>query len=820
MKHISNLILCTIIGSLAANAEINWKMHPTFEEEVSHVVETPGYVYFTSRNMAENVYNDTYFSLFRYDKAGDEILPMSTDNLLRCNLIYDIIFNANKGYLAVLDKDFNIELLHNNGTVTHIPFYSMTSLSYPKTVNGMTIDPSHDRLYLATDFGYVAVNDKKGEIAESRIYGEPLNAFARVGDTYLMIHDSMIKYADANSQRMNLEDYNNFYINGIPESLYPISDKLCLLKYNNGSKSNIKLLFVENGEIKAEDYLEGPIYNIEYNTNGLTIATGDRLYQVAPAGNLNHITRPADFLYIPASSDNMTEVWFGDKRKGLASVKLSGESWTVTRNYMLPNAPAVFAATSFAQHPSKGLLVLTHGYTPATFQLSQGVTMELSGYDNGRWTNYAPAYTLPERTSISHMTNGMAVDPDNPNLVYITSVHNGIIRLNLNDPTDIIQMTRANDENKKYDSFVELLPVSPVLPGFANFSPPYFDNKGNMWMVHPDFDDSDNPNPHLFCWLAEDRRATTSAANARLPKEVEVEYRVNHNNSAYVVPLKKTGNGLLVYVPYQYDETLLLVDTNGTPHDTSDDKVYSENNFYDADGNKVEVRQAKFVWEDPYTGYVWVGHLNGLFYFIPSQVVAGDFHVNRVKVSRNDGTNLADYLLEGVTVNGMTSDSEGRKWFATSGAGIICTSSDGREIIMEFNTANSPLPDDAVYGIGYNPKSNSLMISTAGGLAEYSLPASETGSGKTDVRVYPNPVRPGFQNYVTITDIPEGALIKIVDSGGNLVKELGTMSGFEIQWDLSDSSFKRVRSGVYYILASPSSEGSSFSKVGKILVVS
>ena len=194
--------------------------------------------------------------------------------------------------------------------------------------------------------------------------------------------------------------------------------------------------------------------------------------------------------------------------------------------------------------------------------------------------------------------------------------------------------------------------------------------------------------------------------------------------------------------------------------------------------------------------------------------------MTRVKVARNDGTNLADYLLNDVSVNRIAIDGNGRKWFATSGAGVVCTSSDGRTIEEEITSADTPLPDDIVYGLAYIPDTNSMMFSTHMGMAEYFLSAGGSGGeGATEARAYPNPVRPDYFGYVTIDNIPDGSLVKIVDSRGNLVKELGYVSG-ETKWDVTDLSFRRVGSGVYYILTSGDANSSAATAtVGKILVV-
>ena len=813
------LIMLTLSWCFPMMADANWKKHPTFDEKVTHVMETSRYVYFTSANIEPTLPNSS-LSLFRFDKEGEEIINLSTDNLLSGNLIKDVVYNPEKGYLFVLYNDGDIDLIYNDGATTRIPYYAMASTTNSKKVNGITIDPSHDRVYLATDFGYVAINDKKNEIAESRIYGETLGSFGRMGDYYVMIHNGLIKFVREDAPRFDISDFRAMSSQGYHKALYPVGDNICVVLYTDGQKDLMKWFSFIGGSYEFFTPIEGPFYNFDYTDKGLIVTAHDKIYQINAEGEVTSINIPADFRGNSIVSDNLSEFWCGVKRKGLASIKNMGDEWSLTRDYMMPNAPAVSFATSFVQHPQKGLLMLNYGYNPPTYNLSQSVPLQLSSHLSGRWQNHSPAYTNPSRTNICNMSNGIAIDPERPELVYVTSLQGGLIRLNLNDPTDIIHMSRANDNDAGNDGFIPLLPTPDKVSGYANFSAPRFDADGNMWMNYTNWNDPDKPNPHLYCWLAEDRKATTNASNAVLPKLVEINSNVDYDNRAYVVPLLKTGKGLLLHVGYLYEESLILLDTNNTPTNTSDDKVYRFNDFYDTDGNSVEVRSIRFAWEDPTTGYVWLGHRNGLCYFLPSQVLAGNYEVNRVKVSRNDGTNLADYLLEGVTVNNMTADSQGRKWFATNGGGVICTTADAREIVMEFNSSNSPLPSDAVFGITYDSAANSILFSTSEGIAEYFLPMDSQTTETSDIRAYPNPVRPEFSSYVTITDIPEGSLVKIVDATGNLVKDLGRMSGFEILWDISDTSSSRVKSGVYYILVSPGNEYSSFSKVGKILVIS
>ena len=820
MKKLFNLILFLTLSVCGFAADASWKVHPIFDEKVSHIVETPGYVYFTSMNMEENPTNDIYSSLFRYDKKGDELMPLSASNILNGNNVRNMIYNPGKGYLAVLYHDYNIDLLNNDGTVANIPVYEKTNLSYSKEVNSMAVDAGKDRLYMATDFGYVAINDKKLEIAESRIYGKPLQAFCRLGDYYLAIQEDELLKAPVASPRLSLSDYQKVVEFSDPAFLYPLSETVCLLVTGKQDNRYVKKLSLEGDEIKIADQINGYFHNITNTANGVVFATATHLHKFDAEGNLTSIERPENYRNCAAVSDNFIEVWSAEKRKGLCSIKLSGDQWNLTRNWMLPNAPSTFVSTSFANHPDQGLLVLNYGYTPVTFSLYNFSPLLLSSYKQGRWQNLAPAYTNPDRTSLLVSPNGIVVDPDNNNYVYITSYHNGFARLNLKNPLDIIHISYANDGDNNNSGYVVQDPNPSTMSGYWNTTAPFFDNSGNLWIGFVNWDKQDDPKPYYWCWPASDRKATTTADNIVMPKVVAFDYTTPVANSIMSIPLSKTGKGMLVYANFDGTTRMALLNYNGTPSDPDDDTVYPMTEFYDSDGNALSLGRIRYLWEDPSTGYVWICHSEGVCYFVPSQVVNGNYQFYRVKVARNDGTNLADYLLDSVEVNQITTDGDGRKWFSTSGGGVVCTTSDGREILEEFTKANSMLPSDIVYGIGYDKASNSLMISTEKGYVEYFLPSVTTQTGKADVKAYPNPVRPEYSGYVTITDIPQGSLVKITDVAGNLVKDLGIMSGFEMLWDISDSNFNRVRSGVYHIMVSPANENSSYKGVGKILVVS
>ena len=107
------------------------------------------------------------------------------------------------------------------------------------------------------------------------------------------------------------------------------------------------------------------------------------------------------------------------------------------------------------------------------------------------------------------------------------------------------------------------------------------------------------------------------------------------------------------------------------------------------------------------------------------------------------------------------------------GGGLVCTSSDGREIIYQLTTENSFIPHDNVYAVCCIPSTNSVLISTEGGMAEFFPAGSASGADLDSVKAYPNPVRPDYLGWITVEGLTEGAVVKIMDSMGGLVKELG-----------------------------------------------
>ena len=169
------------------------------------------------------------------------------------------------------------------------------------------------------------------------------------------------------------------------------------------------------------------------------------------------------------------------------------------------------------------------------------------------------------------------------------------------------------------------------------------------------------------------------------------------------------------------------------------------------------------------------------------------------KVPRNDGTNLADYLLSNVETRCIAVDGGNRKWIATSN-GVFLISDDCNTQVEHFTTDNSPLPSNEIESVAVDGRTGRVYIGTAVGLCSYMSDASEPAETMTkdNVYAYPNPVRPDYNGLVTVTGLTLNADVKIVTTNGTMVAE-GRSNGGTFTWDATDQKGRRVASGVYMV---------------------
>lgn len=818
-----NIFSAICLGAVAASASAEvrgeWTIYPTFGAEPRAVVATPSKIYSLMQaepyepKYAEYITRDLF--LFAYDKQADEMIGYSKTNYLSDDIISCIQYNPIQKYLFIGYANGNIDLLYDDNSVVNIPTLKQASVNTAKTINSVTFDRERNRAYVATAFGFLTIDGENGKVLDSRIYNKSLKAAGRVGDKFIVFDDNNAFWVNDGDKAFSFSDFRVIPDLAKPNFLAPLDGNkfgclandainVCTI---DGNSLNVERISVVNPAncVNARD---GYMYSNNYQSRLLRLD--------GSMADYNYIPNAPESRYNIHSSWDGKEFWAMSAFAGLSSLDYNPQTyeWTYTRKSIYPNAPTPYRTSPLTYSPKYGIIANNHGINRQFTGYQVDNPVVTCALENGVWTQYGYPYTKPEWQYTSSNPSGASIDPDNPDVIYYGSYTAGIQRKNLADINDMLILSHPADKSASLPQFQKIAETCTWAgPFLCSFSQPMFDAQGYMYSNF--FGGTSNNSIKIYVWTPEDRKAK----NFKKYTILEIpDFKLENTNM--LLPLKQTKNTLIVSTGH-FDNRIIVYDTNGTPTNAADDRKVVISSLIDQDGNKIELNYLVSLFEDPSTGYVWAGTLNGLFYFNPKQVLQGNTRVYRVKVARDDGTNLADYLLNNIPVSAICQDGAGRKWFGTGGGGLVCTSADGRTIEGEVNSSNSDIPSDLIYAMEYNAKNNSIVVSTSKGIGEYHISggASSSADEGKKAHIYPNPVRPDYLGWVTIDNVPDGGIVKIVDAAGNLVKELGPVESGMVRWDVTNLEMKRVKSGVYNVFASPGQDSAANTVTGKILVV-
>ena len=204
--------------------------------------------------------------------------------------------------------------------------------------------------------------------------------------------------------------------------------------------------------------------------------------------------------------------------------------------------------------------------------------------------------------------------------------------------------------------------------------------------------------------------------------------------------------------------------------------------------------------EEDLDGEVWVGTAAGLsiFYNPASIFTDGNFDSEQILIQQEGNTQI---LLETEAINCIEIDGSNRKWIGTKSSGVYLLSDDGLREVYHFTEENSPLPSNTVYDIGINHSNGEVFFATENGVVGFFSTATNFDKEMSNVRVFPNPVRPDYDGNITIDGLAYDTSVKITDIQGNILFETESEGGRAV-WNglLSDGS--RPATGVYLVYVS------------------
>lgn len=766
-KTISLLIAALAFVHASAS---NWQVVPSFlGSKTQNVVD-----------MGDEVYYLVSGSLYRFDKSTKENESLNRANYLNDVVISNIYYNDYRGYLMVVYDNSNIDIITSEGDIINLPEIKAASLTQSKTINDVNFTPE-GRVYLATDFGYVVLNDKKWEVLESRIFGQKVNSVAEVGDYMLVSQGTDLRYGKVGKHYETIGSMPKVTgkVSNDGGRLRTLTDSKLLIC--TGWTYTVNVSVNEAGEVVANIAESQPC-----KTDNL---------QATPSGYLLNCFSNNCYLTLDATGSNFTKV---DAENQMYSAYKGGDGtlWAVgdnglhqatdNANFYKPTALSFVTPFHLTYNNAQRLLYVT----------STGSNAFISAQNLPTGVNTFDGITVKDVTPTPTIENGGSFYPvfsaSEENTYFMGNWWNGIHKV-----TGGKVVNNYNWENSPMEHALGGYYCSPIIA---------LDKAGNLWAAQ-----SSAPAGKSIFVLPQAKQAQKAVTASDW---ITVNVPGASPSKFSVLTMLRSSN-VKVFSDGTFGGSLFFINDGGTPSANPTTKSYSSGSLFDQDGNIVNWNNIYTLTEDQ-NGNVWMGTNDGVLVFNPADAFKSDFRLHHIKVPRNDGTNLADYLLNGIAVSHIAVDASNRKWICTNGSGLFLVSADGTTVISQFNTDNSPLLSDVVYRVCPDPYSNAVYVTTSNGMMIYRTNSTPGENSFSNVVAYPNPVRPDYYGLITITGLMENSLVKIADASGNVVKQLKSVGG-ECTWDGTVDGAERVKSGVYFVFASQA-DGSE-AAVTKILIV-
>ncbi len=758
--------------SVAQSYVGSWELYPNYGEP-SRVIETPDYVYTLAGT-----------SLCGYDKATDEVIALNSANRLNGNKVTNIWYDPESKYLFVVYEDYDIDLVFDDGRVVNVPDLRDAAITASKTVNDVGF--ANGKAFVGTDSGMLIVDASHGAIVESCLWGKQITRIAATARNIVLwvgwYADNEMYYASQTGSHHNFD----VSFKKVNYGFYP-STGLTRLGTDKVLATHVSAAYVFDfsGSIVARSTLMTgktiALGNTQPTRNGLMIAMGQTLAYVAADGTVTEKTVAAANGQKAADwSGTGATVWLADA-SGYGCYDTAASAYTISK--VKPRGTSGSNVGRIIQHP------LTGNFYMSTMEVCQNSSLLNLSY---LVQSYIDVYNVSTRqfeacptSALMKSLSGFGIHPSEPDKVFAGFFDKYGRFINYKDGTFV-----------NYDA-------SNTGLAKCSFTSMYVDSYGNLWLC-----DKNGSIVKALKGSWEDSNVKASGwSTYAIPG-----LTMNHStrmivNEAKGVLVVTGGNGIAV----------IRMPANEAPLTTGIKSVHIDCSV-DADGATLGTWDIPTMAIDK-NGWIWLGYESGVF-VIPdvSLVFNSGFAPVRPKVPRNDGTNLADYLLDQVEVASIAVDENNQKWIGTIGSGLYRVSADGTEILEHFTIDNCDIPSNDVLAVCPDSNSNDIYVGTPEGLAVYHSTTSPAAEDYKNVYAYPNPVTPDYTGYITIAGLKADSLVKIADASGNPVYETRSDGGMAV-WNGCDSSGRRVRSGIYFVFASETGEGAGEAAVTKIVVV-
>lgn len=741
------LLLSTLLTA-AQTAVGSWRSHLAYHNATQCAV-AGGKVYVLSDG-----------SLYSYSPDDEFVETYDKATILSDQGIRHIAVDDASGILVIVYNNANIDLLHPDGSVNNITDFAGKATLDP-IVNDLRIADGH--AYLATNFGLTILHIKRGEFVNTYQLNKTTHSSLQLGDIiYAATADGLYcgHITDNLLDGTNWQQLNT----GTYTQLASLDGQLVALQTD-------KSVYRIAPDGQATLLRKGP-FSFVHTTRGILFAGNhvnvfaydalDRFTLLALDGTIAHLTTDG------------TTYWAARGAKGLAGYRYDAGSKTAQPvvEDIIPNSP-IRNHCQYLSFVGDDRLLIAGGclnYFDNTF--FDGTLMM---YEEGTWTSFQEE-GIAQQTGV-HYKNMTSIvqDPKDASHHYASSFGQGIYEFR-----DMQLVAHYTDKNSLLESAV------PASNRYTRISRLQYDRDGNLWIANAD-----------------------GGGNVKSPLkllkpdgEMIPLYYKQLESLPTITEVLFDSRGWVWVVSMRYDVRLFCIDLGGTPYNTADDRVRTfTEKFTDQDGQSAEVYYINDIAED-LNGDLWVLTDRGPYVlYNPSDAFDDNYHFTKIKVPRNDGTNYADYLLDGVYTTCLTIDDANRKWIGTLNNGLYLITGDGLETVQHLTKDNSPLPSNTIESLALHHPTGELYIGTDKGLVSYTTDATRAATeyAPDKVYAYPNPVAPDYDGPITVVGLKANSHVKITNTAGRLVAQ-GTSLGGSFTWNGRTPQGQRVATGIYYVL--------------------
>ena len=722
-----------------------WQVYPSYTQATKNIV------------VGSRIYSLCDGNLLAYDTEDTEVAMYDCLHNLNGVHVNHMTYSEAARRIMLVYDDTNIDLLDANDNVQNLSALRDKPL-LNKEVAALCVEGK--TAFLATGFGFIEVDMEEGTFGNTYQLGLSVKCIAvSPEDVFLGTAEGI--YTCSRAQNMHQKsnwhqmDKNNW------QSLAWFDSHLVGLCWGN-----VYIINLDGGYNTKISNAYARV--LKHSGDHLLWLSDNSLSYCTSLSSITHIPCENAWLDVSVAKDVF---WVSEGSKGLKSYKVDDGVLVTHSGPIQPNSPArdLFYRMSWVGDRllvAGGINTVEAIYNPATAMY----------YENGTWTNFEEMAAPEGYTNFRlHNTTNLVQDPNDANH-HFASIH----RIGLCEYRDGKCVRLYNCDNSPLAS---ILPNIDLYYNYVSCAGLQYDGEGNLWMLNSETD--------TIVRVMRPNGRWTGLYYSEIAGASLCDDYLFHSSGLIFLNSRRTDKA-----------GFFCFDTNGTLDNPRDDRHILRTTITNQDGTIYGQDEFYCMTED-FDARIWCGTSKGLFVINHAEDFFDDgFQYEQVKIPRNDGSGLADYLLSGVSISCIAVDGANRKWVGTNGSGLYLLSADGTEMIHHFQAADSPLLDDNVLSIAINPTTGLVMIGCEKGLCSYVSDATEAEEElrEDNVLAFPNPVTPDYTGPIVVRGLTMDAEVKILTSTGQLVWS-GTSAGGTFTWNGCNKSGRRVASGIYHVVA-------------------